>query len=51
MSDQAYQQLENFIQSDWAVRIIFAFVLILATAVLTHLLTNIIKHAMSRESS
>lgn len=51
MSEQSYQQFENFIQSDWAVRIVFAFMLVIATAIVTHLLTNIIKHAMNHEDS
>ena len=51
MSEQTYQQFENFIQSDWAVRIVFACMLVVATAVVTHLVTNIVKHAMNREGS
>lgn len=49
--EQIYLQLEGFVQSDWGIRIVVAVALIIVTAILTHLLTNIIRHAMNREDS
>ena len=51
MNEQAYLQFEKFIQSDWGIRLVFAFILLIATSVVTHLLTSVIKHAMNREGS
>lgn len=50
-AEQTYLQFEKYVQSDWAVKIIAAAVILAITAVLTHLLTSLIRRVINHEDS
>lgn len=50
-AEQTYLQFEKYVQSDWAVKIIAAVVILAITAVLTHLLTSLIRRVINHEDS
>lgn len=50
-AEQTYLQFEKYVQSDWAVKVLAAVVIVVATAVLTHLLTSLIRRVINHEDS
>lgn len=50
-AEQTYLQFEKYVQSDWAVKVFAAAVIIVITAVLTHLLTSLIRRVINHEDS
>lgn len=50
-AEQTYLHIERYVQSDWAIKVTAAVVIIVATAVLTHLLTKLIRRVINHEDS
>lgn len=50
-AEQTYLHLERYVQSDWAIKVTAAVVIIVTTAVLTHLLTKLIRRVINHEDS